>query len=391
VPRPLRGLVVILGTLAAFGPMSIDMYLPSLPTIAQDFAVPVSAVQLTLSAFFLGFAGGQLLYGPLSDRFGRRPVLLVGISLYVVSSLLCAFSTGVGAMAAARVVQALGGGAGSVTARAIVRDLFDGNQAARVMSLMVMVTGLAPLAAPLLGGQVLLWLGWRAIFGVLTGFGLLCLLAVARLVPETNPPERRHPTSVVAMAGAYLIVLRNRQALGAILTGAMAFAGLFTYIAGTPFVYIELYGISPQAFGLLFGLNVVGLMTGAYVNSRLVTRLGSSFLLAVGVGIITAAGLALLACVASGFGGLLGIVVPLFCYVSSLNLISANAMARTLQPFPHAAGTAAALFGTLQFSAGALAATVLGLLHDGTALPMAAVIAGAAVLSFSAQRWLARD
>ncbi|HKI97932.1 MAG TPA: Bcr/CflA family multidrug efflux MFS transporter [bacterium] len=387
---PTRYLIALLGALAAFGPMSIDMYLPSLPTIAQDFGVPVSEVQLTLSAFFLGFAIGQLTYGTLSDRFGRRPVLITGIAFYIFTSALCAASAGVGTMAAARLVQALGGGAASVISRAIVRDLFGGNQAARVMSLMVMVTGLAPLGAPLLGGQVLLWLGWRAIFWVLAAFGTACLLAVLRGVPETNPPERRRPLRLGAMLGGYWEVLRNRQALGTILAGAMAFAGMFAYISGTPFVYIELYGISPQLYGFLFGLNIVGMMIGAYCNSRLVMHLGSGFMLGVGTVLICAAGLALLACAWSGVGGLLGIVVPLFFYVGSLNLISANAVSRTLQHFPRIAGTAAALYGATQFGFGAFSGALVGLLYNGTAVPMAAVIACAGVLSLAAERLLSR-
>jgi MFS transporter, DHA1 family, multidrug resistance protein len=386
-----RRLIPLLGALAAFGPMSIDMYLPSLPAIARDFAVPVSTVQLTLSAFFLGFAGGQLVYGPLSDRYGRRPVLMAGIGLYVLTSALCALSGSVGGMAAARLVQALGGGAASVIARAMVRDLFESNEAARTMSLMVMVTGLAPLGAPLLGGQVLLWLGWRSIFWVLAAFGAACLAVTALRVPETNPPQRRRAVRLWAVLGGYGQVLGSRHAVGNILAGGLALAGMFAYISGTPFVYIELYGVSPQLYGFLFGLNIVGMMLGAYGNSRLVTRLGSGFMLGVGTAAISVAGVALLLCAWSGWGGLLGIVVPLFFYVGSLNLISANAMARTLQHFPRIAGTAAALYGAVQFTLGALTGALVGLLHNGTAVPMAAVIAGAGLLSLASARLLARD
>jgi DHA1 family bicyclomycin/chloramphenicol resistance-like MFS transporter len=390
VPRP-RALLVTLGALVAFGPMSIDMYLPSLPSIARDFSVPLSEVQLTLSTFFVGFAGGQLVYGPLSDRFGRRPVLLAGIAAYVATSALCALSTGIAMLLAARLVQALGGGAGSVIARAVLRDLFESNRAAQAMSQLALITGLAPLAAPLVGGQVLLWLGWRAIFWVLTGFGALCLLAAASIVPETHPASRRQMLRLPAMLGGYLRVLGHRQALGNVLAGGCAFMGMFAYIAGTPFVYIELYGVSPQHYGFLFGLNVLGIMCGAYVNSRLVTRLGTGILLATGTAIVSVAGLALLALAWSGVGGLLGVVVPLFFYVGSINLISANSIARTLHHFPQIAGTAAAVFGTAQFGMGALAGVLVSQFHDGTALPMAAVIAASGVLSKIAERLLARD
>ncbi len=389
LPRPER-LILVLGALAAFGPMSVDMYLPSLPDIAAEFAAPTSSVQLTLSAFFLGFAAGQLVYGPLSDRFGRRPVLLAGIGLYVLTSAACALSAGIGFMIAARGLQALGGGAGTVVSRAIVRDLFAADRAAQVMSLMMLVMSVAPLVAPLLGGQLLYWLGWRAIFWVLAAFGAACLLAVARAIPETNPPQRRHPLPLAAVRGAYLRVLRHRQASGSILVGSLALAGMFAYISGTPFIYIEIFHVPPQLYGLLFGLNIVGMMGGAYLNSRLVTRLGSAFLLSLGTGIVCGAGLLLLALAWTGTGGLLGIVVPLFFYVGALNLISANAIARTLQHFPHTAGTAAALFGAAQFTLGAVAGTLVGQLHNGTAVPMAAVIAACGVLSLAVERLLSR-
>ncbi|HEX9844399.1 MAG TPA: Bcr/CflA family multidrug efflux MFS transporter [bacterium] len=383
-----RRLIPVLGALAAFGPLSIDMYLPSLPAIAAEFAVSAREVQLTLSVFFLGFAGGQILYGPLSDRFGRRPVLLAGIALYIVSSVLCALSPGPGTMVAARLLQALGGSAGAVTVRAVIRDLYEGNRAAQAMSMMVLVTGMAPLVAPLVGGQVLRWLGWRAIFWVLAGFGVLCLAAVAGRVPETNPPERRRPLHLVDMLAGYGRVLIHRRALGGILTGSMGFAGMFAYISSISFVYIELFGVPPELFGFLFGLNVVGLMLGATINGRLVTRVGSGFLLALGAIVQTVAGLALLALAWSGTGGLLGIVVPLFFYVGALNLISANALTRTLQHFPNLAGTASSVFGAAQFGVGALAGLLTAHLHDGTAVPMAAVIAGSALLCLAADRLL---
>jgi len=374
VPRP-RALIVTLGALVAFGPMSIDMYLPSLPSIARDFSVPLSEVQLTLSTFFLGFAGGQLVYGPLSDRFGRRPVLLAGIAAYVATSALCALSTGIAMMLAARLVQALGGGAGSVIARAVLRDLFESNRAAQALSQLALITGLAPLAAPLVGGQVLLWLGWRAIFWVLTGFGALCLLAAASIVPETHPASRRQMLRLPAMLGGYLRVLGHRQALGNVLAGGCAFMGMFAYISGTPFVYIEHFGVPPEAYGFLFGLNILGMMGGAALNARLVVRKGARRMMGYALAQMAAAGVLLLAVGGSGAFGLPGVVVPLFLYLCVLNPAGANAIARTTERFPRQAGAAAALFGATQFGLGAIAGTLVGQLHDGTPLAMCAVVA----------------
>jgi len=277
-----------------------------------------------------------------------------------------------------------------VIARAIIRDLVGGDAAARALSLLTMVMGAAPLAAPLIGGQVLIWIGWRAIFWLLAVFGLACLAAVVLGVPETHPPERRHRLSLGGMLAAYFRVLGHRRSLGCLLSAGMAFAGMFAYISGTPFVYIEIFGVRPELYGFLFGLNILGIISGAFLNSRLVLRFGRNRMLSVGVAIIALAGLALLAAALSGAAGLIGIVVPLFFYVGSLNLIAANAMARVLDDFSHLAGTAAALFGLCQFGLGAIAGALVGQLHDGTPVPMAAVIASTGILALLARHLLAR-
>lgn len=378
-----RRVVWVLALLTAFGPLSIDMYLPSLPRIAGELGATTGEIQLTLSAFFIGAALGQLVYGPLSDRLGRRPVLLFGIGLYIVTSALCALSTSVEALIAFRLLHALGSGAGTVVARAVVRDLFETDRAAQVLSLMMLVMGAAPMLAPLLGGQILAWFGWRAIFWLLTGFGCLCLLAVLARLPESNPPERRNPAGIIGMARGYATILRDRTARGCILTGGFAFAGMFAYISGTPFVYIEYFGVPPEAYGFLFGLNIIGMMSGAALNARLVVRKGARRMMTWGVIQMAAAGLVLLAIGGNGVLGLPGIVVPLFLYLCVLNPVGANAIARTTERFPRQAGAAAALFGAIQFGLGAVAGTLVGQLHDGTPLAMCAVIAacgGAALL-----------
>ena len=387
---PSARLLLILAALAAFGPLSIDMYLPSLPTIGAELGAGPGEVQLTLSLFFIGAAVGQLLYGPLSDGFGRRPLLLVGISLYVLTSVAAALAGGIEALIGLRLLQALGGAAGTVIARAIIRDLVGGDAAARALSLLTLAMGVAPLAAPLVGGQVLIWVGWRAIFWLLAAFGLACLAAVLLAVPETNPPERRHRLSAGGMIAAYLHVLAHRRSLGCLLAAGMAFAGMFAYISGTPFVYIEFFGVPPQLYGFLFGLNIIGIMVGALINSRLVLRLGRGRMLSIGVGFAVVAGLALLATALTGLAGLFGIVVPLFFYIGSLNLIAANAMAQVLDEFSHIAGAAAALFGLCQFGLGAGAGALVGQLHDATPVPMAAVIAATGLSAFLARHLLAR-
>lgn len=382
-------LIWILGLLAAFGPMSIDMYLPSLPAIGRDLSATAADVQLTLSAFFVGFAVGQLVYGPLSDRYGRRPMLLTGISLYVVTSALCALSPDVDDLIVYRLLHALGGGAGTVVARAIVRDKFDTDRGARMLSFMMLITGLAPLLAPLIGGQVLTLFGWRAIFWVLAGFGLICLLTVLFWLDETNPPDRRSRRGLLQTFAGYAEVLTHRKAVGCILAGGSAFAGMFAYISGTPFVYIELFGVAPTHYGYLFGLNVVGLMAGAYLNGRLVLRFGARRLMAVGTGMLVLAGIALLAAAWTGAGGLVGIVLPLFFYVAPLSFIGANAIARATADFPDRAGGVAAVFGAAQFGFGAIAGAAVGQLHDGSAVPMALVIAVCGLLCVLADRLLA--
>jgi len=382
------GLTAILGALTAFGPLSVDMYLPALPTLADSFATSPSQVQLTLSGFFVGFGLGQLVYGPLSDHWGRRPPLLAGIALYVGASLLCALSTRVTALIALRLVQGLGACAGPLIARAVVRDVYERDRAARMLSLMMLVMGAAPLVAPLLGGQLLLAFGWRSIFGVLAGFGVLCFLGAWLGLAETLDATRRSEASLIVRLGRYKALLRDRAYIGYSLSSGAAYAGMFAYFAGSPFVFIRLYRVPAERYGFLFALNVVGLMVCAAVNSRLVLRVGADRLLRGGVVAVAAAGGALVAAALTGWGGLAGLLLPLLVFIASLSFIGANAMAGALAAFPHMAGTASALAGTIQFGLGALSGALVSGLFDGTALPMAAVIALAGLTSLFAHRLL---
>ena len=381
---------LMLGALTAFGPMSIDMYLPALPTVAAGFGASPSRVQLTLSAFFLGFGVGQLVYGPLSDRWGRRPPLLVGTGLYVIASLLCAVATGVGWLIPFRLLQGLSACAGPLIARAVVRDVYDRDRAAYMLSLLMLIMGAAPLLAPLLGGQLLLASGWRSIFAVQGAFGALCFLAAWSGLAETLDEAKRSRAGVRAMVARYGALLRSRVYVGYAVSSGAAFAGMFAYFAGSPFVFIRLYGVPPQNYGFLFALNVIGLMGCAALNSRLVLRYGPDPVLRRGVAAVAAAGAALVVVAITGWGGLAGLVIPLLVFISSISFISANAMAGALATVRHVAGTASALVGTIQFGLGALSGAAVGAFYNGTAVPMAAVIALTGLTSLLAHRLLVR-
>lgn len=384
-------IIATLGILSTFGPLSMDMYLPSLPGLADYFGTTVSNAQLTLSAFTIGFAVGQLFYGPLSDRLGRKRVLLGGIMLYTAAGLLCALSPDIESLIFFRFLQALGGGAGVALTRAIIRDLLSGDAGARALSLMLLVPSLAALVGPFIGGQILLWTQWRVIFWLLAGFGVIALILAILRLPETLPPEKRRTVSPAHILRDYGTVLCDRRALGFMLCGAFSFSGLLAQLSGTPFVYIQLFGVAPENFGYLFALNVIGIMIGSYANSRLVTRFGIRRMLVVSTSIALAGGLLLAWFGLTGMGGLAGIVISLMIFMVPHNMTNANATAGALENFSHIAGTASALIGAIRFGTGSLMGAAVGLLHDGTAVPMTMVIAGCAVGSAAAFWWLTPD
>lgn len=365
----------------------MDMYLPSLPTLAAYFSTSTAKAQLTLSGFTVGFAVGQLVYGPLSDRLGRRWVLLSGVALYVAASLACAVAADIDTLIAVRFLQALGGGAGVVLTRAIVRDLYSREAGARALSLMLLVPSLAALVGPFIGGQILLWTDWRAIFWLLTALGAVILAYGTLRLPETLPAPLRHAASPARIAREYGIILCDRQALGYMLCGAFSFAGMFAQLSGTPFVYIELFGVAPENFGFLFALNIVGIMIGSFVNSRLVTRFGIRRMLVFGTTMALAGGLSVALFASLGVGGLAAIVASIVIFMTPHNVVNANATAGALEKFPQIAGTASALIGAIRFAIGAAVGAAVGLLHDGTAVPMALVI-GACGVASAAAFWL---
>lgn len=365
--------ILILGALSAFGPLAIDFYLPGFPAIALAFGTDEKHVQLTLASYFLGLSIGQLAYGPVADRFGRRIPLLFGVTLFTLASLACAFAPNLEWLIGARFVQALGGCAGMVIARAIVSDKCDAVQSAKVFSQLMLVMGLAPILAPMLGGLLVNLYGWQSIFVSLTAFSALASLAVALGLPESMPAS--HPRQPLAGALAqYRRLLGDRIFIGHALTGGIAMAGMFSYIAGSPFVFIKLYGVPAEHYGWLFGTNAAGFILIAQLNARLVGKKGPAFLLSRTIWIYLAAALVLLAVTGLRTEQLWPLLVPLFICIASLGCIIPNASACAMNGQWARAGSASALLGCLQFSVAAGAAALVGVLHDGTAVPMALVI-----------------
>lgn len=371
--------ILILGALSAFGPLAIDFYLPGFPAIALAFGTDEKHVQLTLASYFLGLSIGQLAYGPVADRFGRRIPLLFGVSLFTLASLACAFAPNLEWLIGARFVQALGGCAGMVIARAIVSDKCDAVQSAKVFSQLMLVMGLAPILAPMLGGLLVNLYNWQAIFISLTAFSALASLAVALGLPESMPAT--HPRQPLSGAlTQYRRLLGDRIFLGHALTGGIVMAGMFAYIAGSPFVFIKLYGVPPEHYGWLFGTNAAGFILSAQLNARLVGKTGPAFMLSRIIWIYLAAALMLLAVAGLHTEQLWPLLVPLFICIASLGCIIPNASACAMSGQWARAGSASALLGCLQFSVAAAAAALVGVLHDGTAVPMALVISLCGVL-----------
>ncbi|GLX90372.1 Bcr/CflA family drug resistance efflux transporter [Pseudomonas fragi] len=374
--------ILILGALSAFGPLAIDFYLPGFPAMAQAFATDEKHIQLTLAVYFLGLSIGQLVYGPIADRFGRRLPLLVGVGLFTAASFACAFAPSLEWLIGARFVQALGGCAGMVLSRAIVSDKCDAVGSAKVFSQLMLVMGLAPILAPMLGGLLVNLYGWQAIFIVLTGFSALAALAVALGLPESLPANvPRQPLS--GALRQYGRLLKDREFLGHALTGGIAMAGMFAYIAGSPFVFIKLYGVPAEHYGWLFGSNAAGFILVAQINARMLAKRGPAFLLSRMVWVYLAAGLTLLAISSLHTEQLWPLLIPLFICIASLGCIIPNASACAMSGQGARAGSASAMLGCLQFSVAAAAAWLVGLLHDGSAMPMAMVISLCGVLAVS--------
>lgn len=378
--------ILVLGLLVALGPLSIDMYLPAFPKIATGFSVPISMVELSLASFFAGVSVGQLIYGALTDRFGRKPPVYLGLTLFFVSSLACAYAPSVEALIAFRFFQALGGSAGMVVSRAMVRDLFEPQEAAQVFSALMLVMGVAPMLGPLMGGYVSTQWGWQAIFLFVAVMSVISFSGVWRLLPETHLPNKEVRAS--KFIRHYLEVFKDRNFVRFALTGGISQAGMFAYIASSPKVFIEYFGLSPVHYGWLFGSNAFGFIVVAQINSRLLRRFPPEKIVRIIIFIVFALSLALLT---SGILGLnvWGVAIPLFSWVALLGMKFPNTMALAMAYQKERAGAASALLGTIQFVFAAITAGIVGMWHSDTPLPMTVVIAVCGFVSIIAYLLLA--
>lgn len=377
---------LILGGLTATPPLAMDMYLPALPEVTGSLHAPAATVQLTLTACLAGMALGQLVVGPMSDRWGRRRPLLAGLAVYVVATALCALAPNIGLLVAFRLAQGLAGAAAIVIARAVVRDLYDGVAMARFFSTLMLISGVAPIVAPLIGGQVLRVTDWRGVFVVLTVVGVLLAALVWRRLPETLAPQDRHSGGVGEALRAMRGLLSDGAFAGYMLAGGFAFAALFAYIAASPFVIQEIYGASPQTFSLLFGLNSVGLVIVGQINGKvLVGRVSLDRVLGAGLAVVILAATALLLMSLGVFGevGLLPVATALFVLMSAMGVTLPNTQALALLRTKHAAGSASALLGTSSFLIGAVASPLVGIAGEDTAVPMAVVQLAAALVALA--------
>ncbi|MFD2514913.1 multidrug effflux MFS transporter [Pontibacter locisalis] len=376
-------IILILGALAALGPFAIDMYLPGFPAIATDLRTEISQVALSLTSYFIGISVGQLIYGPLIDRFGRKKPLIIGLIIFIVASLGCGLAPSVEWLIGLRLLLALGGCVGMVAGRAIVRDVFPISEIPRVFSMLMLVMGVAPIIAPTVGGFVTASFGWRYIFVVLSAIGLAVLLIVIFLLPESKGADKAVSLKPKRVLGDFISVLKNPVFLTYAFAASTAQAGIFAYITGSPFVFMEIFNLSETHYGWAFGLNAFGFIAGSQVNNLAMKR-RTSEQITLQAGIVQfTAGMLLLLGSYFGFLGATGSLVLIFCYLFSLGFISPNASALALAPFARNAGSASALMGSAQMAMGAVASALVSTLHNGTAMPMAAVMAGATVVSLS--------
>ncbi len=373
-------LFIVLGAIGALTPLAIDMYLPAMPAIAKDLGVSAGSVQITLTAYTAGFAIGQLLHGPLADSYGRRPVMLIGIALFAIASLVSATTNGIDALTYVRTAQGFAGAAAAVVIQAVVRDMFDREDFARAMSFVTLVITLAPLAAPMIGGYLAVWFGWRSIFWVLAGFAFIVILMVFWKIPETLSEDNRQPLHLRSTLRNYLNLCRTRKAMGLIFAGAFSFSGMFAFLTAGSFVYIDLYGVSPSEFGYLFGLNIIAMIAMTMLNGRLVKKVGSHAMLRFGLFVQLLAGFGLFLGWLMDWG-LWGTVPFVVMFVGTISTIGSNSMALLLSGYPRMAGTASSLAGTLRFGTGSVVGVVVAAMPGGVAWPMVFVMSACSVLS----------
>lgn len=374
--------IILLGALTALGPFTIDLYLPAFPVLEEDFQTTAAAIQLTLTGTMIGFALGQLVVGPLSDKVGRRVPLIAVTALHVLASVGAAFAPDLGLLSVARVLMGVGAAAGGVVAMAIVRDLFGGRRLVVMLSRLALVSGVAPVIAPLIGSWLLTLMPWRGIFGVLAAYGVVMLLSTILLIPETLPVARRQGRGGATMLQRYRSVLSDRVFLGVLVIGGMTFSGLFSYLSASPFLFQVTHGLDAQQYGLLFAVNSLGVVFGVQTASRLAARFGPQWVMAYSTAVLLLAGVAIIVTDQLGLG-LWGTVIPLFVFMTACGFTFPNVQVLALDRHGKAAGTAASIIGATNFGVAGLISPVVGWLsHDAgiTATTMASVMVGCAAI-----------
>lgn len=378
-----RLFIVLLATLTMISSLAIDMSLPALPALTRAFATTPDRVQLTLSLFLAGYAGAQLFYGPVSDRFGRRPVLLFGLGLYTIAGFACALTGSIGVLVTARFVQGMGCCVGPILSRAIVRDHFGGVRAAQALSAITMVFALAPLVAPTIGGALLVHFGWQSLFVLLGTVGVIVTAACWAGFGESLRRPDLQALTVSRLINNYRVFFTSRVSLGFALVNAFCSAGTFAFLAGSPYVLIDIYHVPDDHYGYYFAWIAVALMLGAVTNNRLVRRVRGETVLRLGLAIILAAGAGFLLVSWTRWGGAMGVMIPMVFFVYAQALVMPNAVVAAMEPLPHMAGNAAALLGALQIAAGSVAGYAVSVLYDGTPIAMGVTLAAMSAGAFA--------
>jgi MFS transporter, DHA1 family, multidrug resistance protein len=381
-PRKQFYLILILGLLTAIGPFSIDMYLPAFPDIAKNLNTTVSQVMLSLSSFFIGISIGQMIYGPLLERYGRKKPLYVGITIYLLASLGCAFSTSVDALIAFRFMQAMGGCVGMVASRAVVRDLFEGKQTAKIFSALMLVVAVSPIIAPTVGGYITHLFGWKSVFFALILIAMIILTGVYFLLPVSRAANKSFSLKPAAITKSYWSVMKHPQFYTYALTGAIAAAGLYAYISGSPAVFMELYGVNEKQYGWIFALIAIGIIGAAQLNNLALKKFQSEQIIKTATFFQVMTALTMVALTYLELLNLYGTITFIFLYLFCQGFIFPNSSALSLAPFPHNAGSASALMGAIQMGIGAGASAMVSVLQNGTAIPMTGVMACCALTAF---------
>jgi MFS transporter, DHA1 family, multidrug resistance protein len=377
--QPLKNrttIILILGFLSAIAPFSIDMYLPGFPAIAKDLGTSIEAVSYSLSSFFIGVCIGQVLCGPLLDRYGRKMPLYIGMLLYIIATVGCVFTTSVEILIALRFLQAIGGCVSMVAPRAIIRDLFPVNESAKIFSYMILILGVSPIIAPTAGSYMVTYFGWHSIFILLAVLGVLLMIAMITGLPESKQPDPNYSLQPKVILSSFRIVLKQPQFFIYAITGAITSAGLFAYLAGSPYVFMKFFGTTEQQYGGIFALIAAGLIISSQLNNWLLKKYSSEYIIKVTLLVQTIAGLVLFGAAAMNILNLYGCIALIFVYLSCQGFNFPNSAALTMAPFTNHAGSASALMGAIQMGVGALASAIVGLFTPHNAVPLTGVMAG---------------